>query len=115
MLNLENKLYQLFLKVLYPLPVSLTYVMTTFFLLVYIASTHEITDLRKTPVIYVTNADNAGSKLQMFPAPHMWVTQVSQQKDCIIHQGDKESRDDSIDRDICPAPLVCLKLLFVLL
>lgn len=33
----------------------------------------------------------AGSKLQMFPAPHMWVTQVARQKGCIITPGDKES------------------------
>ena len=89
--------------------------MTTFFFLVYSQHPRKLRNLRKCPVIYVTNADNAGSKLQMFPAPHMWVTQAAQQKGCIIPQGDEKRGDDSTDGRLCPAPLVSLKFLFVLL
>lgn len=56
-----------------------------------IGSAHEITPLRKCPVIYVTNAESAGSKLPTLPAPHVWLAQVAQQKGCIIPRGTRRA------------------------
>lgn len=47
--------------------------MTAFFFFCSIAKALEITDLRNCLVIYVTDADNVGNKLQMFPVLHVWL------------------------------------------